>query len=66
MIRVADHKAGAHLVGTHDDGDALSGFGGVLPLRFSNQVPLADAAGRKIIAADAALAELRISSRIRP
>ena len=63
MIGVADGNAGAHIVGTHDDGDAFGGFGGILPLRFGNQVPLADAARRKVVAADAALAELRIASR---
>ena len=50
------------MIGAHDDGDALGGFGGIVSLRFGNQMPLADAAALKVVASDAALAELRIAS----
>ena len=60
VIGVAHGDATVQVVGTHDYGDAGSGFGSIAALGLGDQAAFGNAAAHQVIASDAALAVMRI------
>ncbi len=63
MVGIADRDATVQAVGAHDDRDSHRRLRRIPPLSFGDQVTLRDAAMHEVIAAHAALAEVRIPGR---